>query len=223
MRQAAQQLGTVTVLPAISFIKGGVLVLVPLRQGEDFAGFMVGLFAFQELLDAVLRNIAPGYAVAIFGDGEEVYRRGAAGGRDEAEWSQETTIDPYGITWRARVWPLPEELATKQSVLPKVTLGVGLIMAVLLAWMVALAQAARRRARETTAAYVVLSGEMAERQRAEEALRKAHAELELRVQERTAELAQANEGLQRENLQRQRAERSPRPSGAGTGSFERRA
>jgi len=208
MRQAAQQLGTVTVLPAINFIKGGVLVLVPLRQGEDFAGFMVGLFAFQELLDAVLRNVAPGYAVAIFGDGEEVYRRGAAGGRDEAEWSQETTIDPYGITWRARVWPLPEELATKQSILPKVTLGVGLIIAVLLAWMVALAQAARRRVRETTAAYVVLSGEMAGRQRAEEALRKAHAELELRVQERTAELAQANEGLQRENLQRQRAERA---------------
>ena len=54
----------------------------------------------------------------------------------------------------------------------------------------------------------VLSGEMAGRQRAEEALRKAHAELELRVQERTAELAQANEGLQRENLQRQRAERA---------------
>lgn len=208
MRQAVQQLGTVTVLPAMNFIKGGVIVLVPLRQGEHFAGFMVGIFAFEELLDAVLKNVAPGYAIAIFGDGEEVYRYGAAGGRDEAEWSQETTIDPYGITWRARVWPLPEELATKQSVLPKVTLGVGLTIAVLLAWMVALAQAARRRVRETTTAYVALSGEMAGRQRAEEALRKAHAELELRVQERTAELAQANERLQRENLQRQRAERT---------------
>ena len=115
MRQAAQQLGTVTVLPAVNFIKGGVLVLVPLRQGEDFAGFMVGFFAFRELLDAVLSNVAPGYAVAIFGDGEEVYRRGAAGGQDETEWGQETTIDPYGITWRARVWPVPEELVTGSS------------------------------------------------------------------------------------------------------------
>ena len=52
--------------------------------------------------------------------------------------------------------------------------------------MVALAQAARQRAQETTIAYVVMSGEMAERQRAEEELRNAHAELELRVQERTA-------------------------------------
>ena len=50
-------------------------------------------------------------------------------------------------------------------------------MAVLLAWMVALAQAARQRARETTAAHVVLSGEMAGRQRAEDALARQAREL----------------------------------------------
>lgn len=207
MRQAARQWGTVTVLPAVHFIKGGVLVLVPLHQGEDFAGFMVGFFALREVLDEALRNVAPGYAIAVFGDGEEVYRHdAAAGGRHEAEWSQETTIDPYGITWRARVWPVPEELARQQSALPEVALGVGLVMATLLAWMVALAQAARQRARAITVAYLVLTEEMAERQRTQEELRKAHAELELRVQERTAELARINAELQRENLQRQRAE-----------------
>ncbi|MGE5219961.1 MAG: DUF4118 domain-containing protein, partial [Chloroflexota bacterium] len=44
------------------------------------------------------------------------------------------------------------------------------------------------------------------RKRAEEALRRAHAELETRVQERTAELAQANESLQAEIIERKRAE-----------------
>jgi sensor domain CHASE-containing protein len=206
--QAARTQSTVTALPAIGLPQGGkeFAVLVPLRQGQDFAGFMVGVFAFQDLLEALLKNIATSYAVAIFSDGEEVYRRGAAGGQDEAEWGQETTIDPYGVTWGVRVWPVPEELARQQSALPEVALSVGLVMATLLAWMVALAQAARQRAQETTAAYVVLSGETAERQRAEEELRKAHAELELRVQERTAELAQANEGLRVENRQRRRAE-----------------
>jgi PAS domain S-box-containing protein len=45
-----------------------------------------------------------------------------------------------------------------------------------------------------------------ERKEAEEALRKAHSELEQRVQERTAELLQANEQLQQEIEERKRAE-----------------
>ena len=46
----------------------------------------------------------------------------------------------------------------------------------------------------------------AARKRAEEALRKAHAELEERVQERTAELAEANVSLRAEIVERKRAE-----------------
>ena len=209
--QAAQTQDTVTVLPARNMLRGGgkgFIVLAAGRHAQDGAGFIVGLFSFHELLEVFLKNIAPGYAVALYDEGEEVYRRSAKGGLDEAKWGQETVIDPYGVTWRARVWPLPEELAMGRSALPVVTLGAGLILATLSVWLVALAQAARQRARETAIAYVGLSAEMAERQRAEEALRAAHVELELRVQERTAELAKANDGLQRENLQRRWAEES---------------
>ncbi|MBN1954387.1 MAG: GAF domain-containing protein [Anaerolineae bacterium] len=52
-----------------------------------------------------------------------------------------------------------------------------------------------------------LQTELAERRRAEEALRVAHDELELRVQERTVELARANEALEAEILVRKRGER----------------
>jgi len=52
--------------------------------------------------------------------------------------------------------------------------------------------------------------DITERKRAEEALRKAHDELEMRVQERTAELAQANESLQAEIAERKRAEQALR-------------
>jgi signal transduction histidine kinase len=51
-----------------------------------------------------------------------------------------------------------------------------------------------------------------ERKQAEDALRKAHDKLELRVQERTAELAKANEELQAEIIERKRAEELLRES-----------
>ena len=50
--------------------------------------------------------------------------------------------------------------------------------------------------------------DLSERKRAEEALRRAHEELEGRVRERTAELALANASLREEMIERERAERA---------------
>jgi DNA-binding CsgD family transcriptional regulator/phage shock protein A len=56
-------------------------------------------------------------------------------------------------------------------------------------------------------------GKIIERKQAEEALQKAHNELERRVQERTAELVQANEELQAEIAERKRAEQALKERG----------
>jgi PAS domain S-box-containing protein len=50
--------------------------------------------------------------------------------------------------------------------------------------------------------------DLSERKRAEEALKRAHEELEVRVKERTAELAHANASLRAEMKERERAERA---------------
>jgi signal transduction histidine kinase len=50
--------------------------------------------------------------------------------------------------------------------------------------------------------------DLSERKRAEETLRRAHEELEIRVRERTAELALANASLRAEMTERERAERA---------------
>ena len=56
-------------------------------------------------------------------------------------------------------------------------------------------------------------GKIFERKRAEAALQKARDELEGRIKERTAELAQANQGLQSEITERRRAERALKERG----------
>lgn len=206
--EAAREMDTVMMTRTIDPVLGGkgFMAWVPVVQEQHLQGFIVGIFAFQDLLAAILKNVAPGYAIALFDGAEEIYRRDPSRGQTEAEWSQETTVDPYGVTWRVRVWPLPDELATKRSALPDVTLGAGFVMSVLLAWMVTLARTARARARDLEMTNQELSQEVAVRQHLAEEVEKARAELELRVQERTAELARVNEGLRRENLERQRAE-----------------
>ncbi len=62
------------------------------------------------------------------------------------------------------------------------------------------------------AGLVGVTVDITERKRAEEALRKAHDELEIRVAERTAELASANEELRSEIIERKKAEDALRES-----------
>jgi signal transduction histidine kinase len=205
---AVEKQKTVIVIPAINFASASkiFLVCVPLMPGEISEGFIVGVFVFEELLNSILKNIALGYGIALFDGTEEVYRRDPSDGRTAAAWGQETLVDPYGVTWRVRVWPLPAELATRHSALPEVTLGVGVIMSLFLYWAVALARTARAQAQAVESTNQELNQEIAARQQLTEELEEARAVLERRVQERTAELARANEELRGEVSERQRAE-----------------
>lgn len=60
--------------------------------------------------------------------------------------------------------------------------------------------------------FYVFLRDISERKRSQDALQKARAELELRVQERTAELVNANEALKAEIMERRRAEETLRES-----------
>jgi len=68
----------------------------------------------------------------------------------------------------------------------------------------------REREDQLAARTAALAAEVAERKRAEEALRRAHDELEMRVQERTTELAKASEALRAEITERKQAEEALR-------------
>lgn len=82
------------------------------------------------------------------------------------------------------------------------TIGFVLVSAVL----IALGEANRTKQLRLNETILALKAEALERQRAEEALRKAHDELELRVIQRTQQLSQALERLQSEVTVREQAE-----------------
>ena len=108
-----------------------------------------------------------------------------------------------------RVKVTAELLKDELHALPRVALGTGLVMSVLLALAVYSAQAARRPAQAEEASRRHPEREVAQRQRAEEALRQTQDRLEQPVRERTAELEQANRELLGESSQRQRVPEEP--------------
>ncbi|HEC18533.1 MAG TPA: PAS domain S-box protein [Gammaproteobacteria bacterium] len=168
----------IIVTRAIDLVQGGkgFLVYIPLYIDEAFDGFMLGVFKIQALFDTIMANTADtadmadmadmaNHSIHVFDGEEEIYHRGHFAG-DEEVWQQETGVGFYNQRWRLRLAPRPELLAATRSLLPDITLGSGLLLALLLGMAVNRTHAARQRA-------ATLTIEVAERKSAQEALTKS--------------------------------------------------
>jgi two-component system cell cycle sensor histidine kinase/response regulator CckA len=144
------------------------LICVPIFQGERFGGFLIGVFQLQAWLDALLEHVAPGYSIAVLDGKELIYLRSGDEPGDE-RLSQGTPLVARGRSWRVRVWP-GLELAQVRSRLPYAVLISGLLVALLFAMAIYLAQTAWLREQQLAVANSVLKREITERKQAEEAL-----------------------------------------------------
>ncbi|KAB8316775.1 diguanylate cyclase [Tolypothrix campylonemoides VB511288] len=165
----------VTGTRSINLFQGGkgFLVYVPMFQGENFGGFIVGVFRIQELLDTILEddeNLKRGYSITVSDGEEEIYSRNVVSRQHSQESGQETTINLHGVSWRIRVWPTPQLLAKTQSPFPQLVLLGGLLLASLLALTVHLAQKTRQKQHQAEVTNLELEGEIAARKQTEAAL-----------------------------------------------------
>jgi signal transduction histidine kinase/DNA-binding response OmpR family regulator len=195
----------------------GFLVAQPLYRGaadtvaerrEHLAGFAIAVFRIGDLVAASLRPSGDqGLAVAIVDDSERsvLYRNPESVLPPEDAWT--TDFEVAGQRWTLRFQPLPTFHRARFFQQSWAALGAGCVITLLLAAY--LSSYYRRTAeveRRVLEATRDLSLEIAERKRAEAALQRAHDELEGRVQERTAELAESNSALLEEIVIRKGAE-----------------
>lgn len=159
----------------------GFFVAVPIEQGTESAGFIVGFYGMQPLLTAIRKTLAQEYVVELIDDGETVFRSTNAQRAANAGWTVQHPVALYGHEWMLRMTPTRAAVKSRLSWLPESALVLGLALAVLIGVTVNQTQ----RARATAAR---LTGEVRRRARVESQLRRSQEDLERRVAERTADL-----------------------------------
>jgi signal transduction histidine kinase len=172
---AAEKTGNTIASRPVNLPQGGqgLLVCVPVYSQRRVAGFLVGVFRYQELIPSILHDVAQGYWVSLYDGEEEIYGTDAKLTPQDGEWVQMADVNFQQLTWRAWVWPQPATRSYTLSLLPRGAFLGGILMAGLLAFTVYMAETARLHAREVVASNRELKKEIAVREQAEQALREA--------------------------------------------------
>ncbi len=115
----------------------GFYILAPIFRGEQFEGFILGVFRCQAMLDQVLpRHLERGYGWLLRAGQETVYRRGEPASAAAEQWLQRADVRLPGTTWSLQGWPTEELLAQKHFPAPRIYLVGGLLLSGLLTLLI---------------------------------------------------------------------------------------
>jgi len=154
--------------------ENGLVVVVPMSDGTQLAGFIVGSLLVRPLVE---RFVAPGFTrdfVATISDrGTEIFHSGEDVPDTSNRWNASAVIDLPGISWQADILPGATALQRMESGAAFAVLIVGVIMSALLAFLLRFGQEAQRRAAEIQVANTGLEREVGHRAVIERALRES--------------------------------------------------
>jgi two-component system, NarL family, sensor histidine kinase UhpB len=147
----------------------GFKILAPVYEKDGaFAGVIAGAYRIGPLLEAVVKDIHPGFSVALYQEGKQIY---ALRPEDEKPIAlSEHVIALHGAAWTVRVAPTPGFAREFHSGLAEATLASGLLLATLLALAIYFYQSARARGKEIETINLDLRREAEERVSAQQAL-----------------------------------------------------
>lgn len=174
LREASRSRKT-AIAPSIDLGQAGqgFLVGVPVYRRNKLSGFLVGAFAERGLLSAVLQDVATDYWIAIYDGDRLVYSSSAVQPPKMDQYVRDANITFRQLNWRAVVWPKTGAAAYARSSLPMVVFIAGILMALILAFAVYMAETAHLNVKGLEAANRELEREVAGREQAEAALRQA--------------------------------------------------
>jgi signal transduction histidine kinase len=154
------------------------LIAVPNLVNGENVGFLVAISDIEKTLDSALSEFKGlAFSVAVLDGSRQIYANGDSQHREE--WGQIAKVPLTPFRWQVEVWPKPEMLAdTRSPFLELVAIFTTLLVLLL--------------------ASTIHFGRMLKAKSV--ALQSAHDDLEVRVDERTAELQQTNDSLR--NLSR---------------------
>jgi signal transduction histidine kinase/ActR/RegA family two-component response regulator len=195
----------------------GFLVFQPVYRGEcrtleqrrtNLAGFAVAVFRICDLVEpslCELRDRGLGVTISDEADGRIIYQRPGGHSAEVPAWSSQLNVADR--SWILEIKASVEFCRSRAHARPWWAAAAGLTLTTLAAAY--LWREGRRTAEiadKVKEATIDLSAEIVERRHAESELERARQGLDLRVQERTAELAKANSSLLEEIVIRKQAE-----------------
>lgn len=174
MHLAASQLGGLTSGFSVALAAGpgtslkALWLYIPHYENQEFKGAVVSKIDL-EVWRNQLKELEPGYRIDI--------RTGDQAKENPLDWEKDAPFDFYNLALKIRVTPEASTLAHAKTALPGAMLATGLLLAMLAAALVFLAQTARARERETREANRRLMREIVERMRVAQSLRNSEARL----------------------------------------------